>query len=321
MIRKTLAVAAVWMIGGPVVLGQAVMGPGTGPANVANPLEMPAPAPAPQPDAQRMQLTYGGEYQGAPVLLELFGLGSTFGGVFTLNGQSFPLTGRLSAAANVLEGTWQYNGQAVPFQSTLGGETMTLATDGVQMQLRRRAGGVAASPVAPFEPQPQPQPLPQASPPGSALPTSPAAGKVHDIDGNAFHYAVPAGWQAQESDRSVLVASPDGAQAFGLVLMPNVRVNSPDELMRAMFEGMGVRDLKVLDAKPQTDGDAQVLVANVAFGGRDGQPRQAMMRVTLGRTANGGNLGIVSFVSCTAQGFDSAAPGLISLVKQIRPRK
>ena len=181
-------------------------------------------------------------------------------------------------------------------------------------------GQIAVAQFAPQGPMPASSGYPttarqqQTQPDASGIPTT-----VHQVEGNMFRYAIPAGWQAQESPQGVGVFSPDHTYGYGVVMLQGVPASSPEELVKIIFQGMGVRDLQFNGGQPQNANGMQGLMSFVSFTGTDGQARRGLVNACLGRTPQG-NAGMICFAASVKQQWDCQGVTLVSLASRIMPK-
>ena len=79
--------------------------------------------------AQDTTSAYAGIFANTEITMTLRKQGAGYTGQVQFDGQRFAVAAQ--EAGTVLQGTYSYNGQAIPFQAMVQGETMTIASEGL----------------------------------------------------------------------------------------------------------------------------------------------------------------------------------------------
>ena len=140
--------------------------------------------------------SFAGTFTNPDIELTLTRQGGAYTGTVRFEGQSFPVQARPGNGSTLI-GTYQYFGQPVPFQASLHGDVLTVASEGQQFQMRRK-----------------PQP-PAPSPDGGA---SSGSGQIRN-DGWGLAFQPPSRWTARQTPDGYLLGS---NQHKGILLvLPN----------------------------------------------------------------------------------------------------
>ncbi len=210
--------------------------------------------------AQDTSPPFAGVFANAEITMTLRKHGAGYTGQVQFDGQSYAVAAQ--EAGTILQGTYAYNGQAIPFQATLQGKTMTLASEGVMYTLTRQADPAPAAPVAAAPATP--------SPPAQGGMT--AGGPFSDSDWG-IRFTPPEGWKGQREGGGYVFVSQ--AQPGFLLVMPLEATSVAD--LRA---GEGLVDEQsgtrlMLEGAPEAFG-SNGLAANYT-GPVSGQPSKARM--------------------------------------------
>lgn len=92
--------------------------------------------------AQEGGKAFEGLFANDAITLRLHIDGGAYAGQVQFDGQSFPVAARL-AGGMMLQGTYTYQGQALPFEASLQGETLTILAEGQRYRLTRQAAATS----------------------------------------------------------------------------------------------------------------------------------------------------------------------------------
>jgi hypothetical protein len=163
---------------------------------------------------------FTGTFANEQIILTLQESSGQITGQVQLQGQSFPVTARLSGS-NAIQGSYQYFGQNFPFEARLQGNVMTLTSEGAVYTLQKKQS--AAGPLSTETPL---------SAPAAPSPQNP--NEIVDKE-LGVRFTPPKGWIAQKNASGYLLGS---QTEKGVIVMTGNEYSSLEQMRAAAQQGL-----------------------------------------------------------------------------------
>lgn len=261
--------------------------------------------------------TYVGEANGMPLVVQFTSQNGSVAGRIIIADKTFNFAGR--DQAGYIDGVWGANStQRWPIQAIIRDGQMKLTTNGQTYTLSRpnaKQDGPVAQPSAPvgFDIAGLRPNVPANQPPAAS-----DLGQAELNRGQYFNTPVVRGWKVFDAPSNAVVISPDGKSAYGVIGSPVAPQTTPEQFLRQIFQGFGVRDLQILSSQNLQSQNGQSAVdALVSFTGTDGTARKGLVRAAV-MTSNGAQYGFFQHAATPVDRFETDCTTLATLASQIR---
>lgn len=258
---------------------------------------------------------YSGAGNGQNLTISLRNDGDLVRGQVAIGGGSVPLVGR--EANGMIQGIWRNSaGADVPFVAAVKDGAMQIQTNGVTYALSRDSAANQTPQADPLAARPA-NPLA-----GQAAPASIAQAPVADVaqlqvrQGKCLQFAVPQGWQTNDTTNGVDAASPDGITSMSHTFLRGVGRSSPDQCYEwtyRMLANYGVSNVRVVSVK-EVGPNSKLWDLEYLCRGR---PAHGMYQATVTPGPNGYFADMVSIQS-SQEMFQQYMPTLVAMAKSVR---
>ena len=270
------------------------------------------PTPARTAPAANVNVTFVGEIDGMPLVIQFTVTGNAIKGTLLIADQRCPLEGS-ETQPSVIDGVWQAaNGTQYRFHAAFRQGKMTFETNGKTVQL-----AIAAN-EGPQNDRPQNE-RPVVRNDGPAPIGGNKFADVTLVTGKKYVVPTPAGWKAREGEDGAMVVSADGRSVYGVVCRVVDEGTKPDQFLDTWLTSMKIRDLKVdssvkIKADFPCDGVSYVL----SFTGPDGIRRSGIFRSMVFKGTNGDMIAVLTHAAAPSDEAEAKVPNMIELALGIR---
>ncbi len=242
--------------------------------------------------------TYLANTEQGPITIELHPDQGHLAGTLTGNGKSLPvMAGEFGDRVN---GVVECEGRPVAFTATLQGTSLNLNTNGVTYRFEKTGAAAANRPAAgpvevrgpitaagPIQPQSNDNPLAVPTPQNQPLqPAQPAAQQAGVQQGQYFRFAVPAGWQHEETPNGVDLVGPDGITAASHALIRGQGNMTAQQFTQLLLQSLGqkISNLRIVSSQ-EVPGQAGPCLVTEGTYITAGKPAHGLMIVTVSSNA------------------------------------